>query len=138
MDYKGQPLLDFVHLIKLASMSKDTKYLKKQGDDYKIESQWIIEATGNNLLDILNNPNIQYENTYCVCMCVCVCVCVCVPVSVFVCVCPGVLAFENLDQQPRTPWCVCVCVCVCVRVCVWCMSMWTWRLSTRSTRRLLY
>jgi len=49
--------------IEKATMSKENRYLVKEGNDYHSSEQWIIEAIGDNYIDILNNPYVCFEKT---------------------------------------------------------------------------
>ena len=50
--------------INKVSMSKEENIMKKVGREYKKVPQWVIDANGDNLLDIMNHPSIDFTKTY--------------------------------------------------------------------------
>ena len=57
-------ILKGIKNINKATMTKEQNYLRKNHNDYKSEPQWVIEAQGTNLIDILNCPHIDFSKTY--------------------------------------------------------------------------
>ena len=50
--------------IQKVSMSKEENLMKPVGREYKKVPQWVIDANGDNLLDIMNHPSVDFSKTY--------------------------------------------------------------------------